>query len=163
VAQELYDGQGKKIITYPRAEVRYLPQSLISGVPRIVAGLRVSQSFSAIPVPEPPVKPRTPAAAFNPPNVASTDTLPAPGQANRSKDGPILTRDCDPDLWNWSDPIEAKVRHQAWEFIEQIIRGEHDAAWYGRESPRATAHARISRRRISRRPVRGPSWQAQSA
>ncbi|WP_246781482.1 DNA topoisomerase [Rhodoblastus sphagnicola] len=25
LAQELYDGQGKKIITYPRAEVRYLP------------------------------------------------------------------------------------------------------------------------------------------
>ena len=55
VAQELYDGQGKKIITYPRAEVRYLPQSLISDVPRIVAGLRVGQSFSAIPVPAPPV------------------------------------------------------------------------------------------------------------
>jgi DNA topoisomerase III len=55
VAQELYDGQGKKIITYPRAEVRYLPQSLISDVPRIVAGLRVGQSFGAIPVPEPPV------------------------------------------------------------------------------------------------------------
>ncbi len=55
VAQELYDGQGKKIITYPRAEVRYLPQSLISDVPRIVAGLRVGQSFSAIPVPDPPV------------------------------------------------------------------------------------------------------------
>jgi DNA topoisomerase III len=51
VAQELYDGQGKKIITYPRAEVRYLP----TDVPRIVAGLRVGQSFSAIPVPEPPV------------------------------------------------------------------------------------------------------------
>jgi DNA topoisomerase IA len=34
VAQELYDRQGKKIITYPRAEVRYLPQSLISDVPR---------------------------------------------------------------------------------------------------------------------------------
>ena len=33
VAQELYDGQGKKIITYPRAEVRYLPQSLVSDVP----------------------------------------------------------------------------------------------------------------------------------
>ena len=46
VAQELYDGQGKKIITYPRAEVRYLPQSLISDVPKIVAGLRVGQSFS---------------------------------------------------------------------------------------------------------------------
>ena len=55
VAQELYDGQGKKIITYPRAEVRYLPQSLIPDVPRIVAGLRVGQSFSTIPVPDPPV------------------------------------------------------------------------------------------------------------
>jgi DNA topoisomerase-3 len=55
IAQELYDGQGKKIITYPRAEVRYLPQSLISDVPRIIAGLRVGQSFSTIPVPEPPV------------------------------------------------------------------------------------------------------------
>jgi len=42
------DGQGKKIITYPRAEVRYLPQSLIPDVPRIVAGLRVGQSYSAI-------------------------------------------------------------------------------------------------------------------
>ena len=30
VAQELYDGQGKKIITYPRAEVRYVPQSFMS-------------------------------------------------------------------------------------------------------------------------------------
>lgn len=55
VAQELYDGQGKKIITYPRAEVRYLPESLIGDVPRIVAGLRVGQSFSTIPVPEPAV------------------------------------------------------------------------------------------------------------
>ena len=54
VAQELYDGQGKKIITYPRAEVRYLPESLIKDVPRIVAGLRVGKSFSIIPVPEPP-------------------------------------------------------------------------------------------------------------
>ena len=47
--------KGKKIITYPRAEVRYLPQSLILDVPRIVAGLRVGQSFSAVSVPEPPV------------------------------------------------------------------------------------------------------------
>jgi len=37
------------------AEVRYLPQSLMSDVPRIVAGLRVGQSFAAIPVPQPPV------------------------------------------------------------------------------------------------------------
>jgi DNA topoisomerase-3 len=55
VAQELYDGQGKKIITYPRAEVRYLPESLIADVPRIVAGLRVGQAFSTIPVADPPV------------------------------------------------------------------------------------------------------------
>src|SRR6476661_5945513 len=55
VAQELYDGQGKKIITYPRAEVRCLPQRLISDVTHIVAGLRVGQSFGAIPVPEPPI------------------------------------------------------------------------------------------------------------
>ena len=55
VAQELYDGQGKKIITYPRAEVRYLPESLIADVPKIVAGLQVGQSFKAIPMPDPPV------------------------------------------------------------------------------------------------------------
>ena len=55
VAQELYDGQGKKIITYPRAEVRYLPESLITEVPRIVAGLRVGQAFGSIPVPKKPV------------------------------------------------------------------------------------------------------------
>jgi DNA topoisomerase III len=65
VAQELYDGQGKKIITYPRAEVRYLPASLISDVPRIVAGLRVGQSFGAIPVPEPPVIRKGASGAFH--------------------------------------------------------------------------------------------------
>src|SRR5437899_2203022 len=64
VAQELYDGQGKKIITYPRAEVRYLPESLIKDVPRIVAGLRVGKSFSAIPVPEPPVIRKGASGAF---------------------------------------------------------------------------------------------------
>src|SRR5262249_54435425 len=55
VAKELYDGRGKKIIPYPRAKVRSLPQSLISDVPKIVAGLGVGQSFRTIPVPEPPV------------------------------------------------------------------------------------------------------------
>ena len=64
VAQELYDGQGTKIITYPRAEVRYLPQSLISDVPKIVAGLRVGQSFGAIPVPDPPVIRRGSSGSF---------------------------------------------------------------------------------------------------
>ena len=64
VAQELYDGQGKKIITYPRAEVRYLPESLIKDVPRIVAGLRVGKSFSAILVPEPPIIRRGASGSF---------------------------------------------------------------------------------------------------
>ena len=35
--------------------MRYLPQNLISDVPKIVAGLRVGQSFSVVPVPDPPV------------------------------------------------------------------------------------------------------------
>jgi len=55
IAQELYDGQGKKIITYPRAEVRYLPENLIDAVPQIVAGLQAGKSSSTIPVPAVPV------------------------------------------------------------------------------------------------------------
>ena len=55
IAQQLYDGQGKKIITYPRAEVRYLPESLIPDAAKIIAGLQVGQSFKEIPVPTPPV------------------------------------------------------------------------------------------------------------
>ena len=54
VAQELYDGTGKKILTYPRAEVRYLPESAIADVPKIVAGLRAGKSYDAIPAPLPP-------------------------------------------------------------------------------------------------------------
>ena len=51
VAQELYDGAGKKILTYPRAEVRYLPESAIADAPKIVAGLRVGKAYAAVPVP----------------------------------------------------------------------------------------------------------------
>jgi DNA topoisomerase-3 len=65
IAQQLYDGQGKKIITYPRAEVRYLPESLILDAPKIVAGLRVGQSFAAIPVPDPPLIRRGGSGVFN--------------------------------------------------------------------------------------------------
>ena len=54
IAQELYDGDGKKILTYPRAEVRYLPESAIADVPKIVAGLKAGRSYAAIPVPSPP-------------------------------------------------------------------------------------------------------------
>ena len=55
VAQELYDGAGKKILTYPRAEVRYLPESAIADVPKIVAGLRADKAYAAVPVPSQPV------------------------------------------------------------------------------------------------------------
>ena len=55
LAQELYDGQGKKIITYPRAEVRYLPESLIIDVPKIIKGLQAGQTFATIPVPKKPM------------------------------------------------------------------------------------------------------------
>ncbi|GGC63680.1 DNA topoisomerase III [Siccirubricoccus deserti] len=87
VAQELYDGQGKKVITYPRAETRYLPESLIPDVPRIIAGLRVGRAFSEIPVPEPPVIRRGASGTFHDkglagashhaviPNVNTVDTL----------------------------------------------------------------------------------------
>ena len=54
VAQELYDGEGKKILTYPRAEVRYLPESAAADVPKIVAGLRAGRTYADIPVPSPP-------------------------------------------------------------------------------------------------------------
>ena len=54
VAQELYDGAGKKILTYPRAEVRYLPESAIADVPKIVAGLQAGKAYGAISVPSPP-------------------------------------------------------------------------------------------------------------
>ena len=55
VAQQLYDGAGKKILTYPRAEVRYLPESAIADVPKIVAGLRAGKAYAAVPVPSQPV------------------------------------------------------------------------------------------------------------
>ena len=53
VAQALYDGQGKKVITYPRAETRCLPESLIPDAPGIVAALRAGRTFGQIPMPEP--------------------------------------------------------------------------------------------------------------
>jgi DNA topoisomerase III len=65
VAQELYDGQGKKIITYPRAETRYLPESLIGDVPHIVACLKAGRSFGAIPMPDPPLIRRGASGCFN--------------------------------------------------------------------------------------------------
>ncbi len=64
-APTLYGGQGEKVITYPRAETRYLSRSLIADVPRIVAGLRVGQALSAILVPEPPIIRRGASGTFH--------------------------------------------------------------------------------------------------
>ena len=55
VAQELYDGDGKKLITYPRAESRYLPDSLIPDVPTIVVALTGGKMFGSLPMPPQPV------------------------------------------------------------------------------------------------------------
>ncbi|WP_207539617.1 DNA topoisomerase [Sabulicella rubraurantiaca] len=53
VAQALYDTH--KIITYPRAETRYLAESLIADVPRLVAGLTASGApLAGIAIPNPP-------------------------------------------------------------------------------------------------------------
>ncbi|MFT8246675.1 DNA topoisomerase [Roseomonas sp. BN140053] len=65
VAQALYDGEGKKVITYPRAETRYLPEALIAEVPKLVAGLQVGRAFAEIPVPQPPVIRRGGSGAFH--------------------------------------------------------------------------------------------------
>src|ERR1700689_1358857 len=100
-AQELYDGQGKKIVTYPRAEVRYLPQSLISDVPRIVAGLRVGQSFSAIPVPEPPVIRRGASGTFYDKGLE--------GASHHAVIPNVNTIDKLPEVWPRLSPDEKKL------------------------------------------------------
>ena len=51
VAQALYDGEGKKILTYPRAEVRYLPGSAVADAATIVAGLQAGRSYASVPAP----------------------------------------------------------------------------------------------------------------
>ena len=42
------------LLQYPRAEVRYLPESAIADVPKVVAGLRAGRSYESVPVPSKP-------------------------------------------------------------------------------------------------------------
>ena len=64
VAQELYDGEGKKVITYPRAESRYLPESLTPDVAKIVAALTGGKVFGSLPMPPRPIIRRGKAGHF---------------------------------------------------------------------------------------------------
>src|SRR3954470_19031933 len=56
VAQELYDGDGKKLITYPRAEARYLSENQIGDVPTIVGALVQLRGFAHIEVGTPVIR-----------------------------------------------------------------------------------------------------------
>jgi DNA topoisomerase III len=56
VAQELYDGDGKKLITYPRAEARYLSENQIGDAPTIVGALVRLRGFAHIEVGTPVIR-----------------------------------------------------------------------------------------------------------
>jgi DNA topoisomerase-3 len=56
VAQELYDGQGKKLITYPRAEARYLAENQIGDVPAILGALLRLRGFAVLEIGTPVIR-----------------------------------------------------------------------------------------------------------
>ncbi len=56
VAQELYDGDGKKLITYPRAEARYLSKNQVGDAPAIVGALLALRGFAHLEVGRPIIR-----------------------------------------------------------------------------------------------------------
>ncbi|MBF0562639.1 MAG: DNA topoisomerase III [Alphaproteobacteria bacterium] len=56
VAQELYDGDGKKLLTYPRAEARHLAENQIADVPVIVGALHALRGFAHLDIGRPVIR-----------------------------------------------------------------------------------------------------------
>jgi DNA topoisomerase-3 len=56
VAQELYDGEGKKLVTYPRAEARYLSENQVADVPAIAGALTRLRGFAQLDVSRPVIR-----------------------------------------------------------------------------------------------------------
>jgi DNA topoisomerase III len=56
VAQELYDGDGKKIQTYPRAESRYLAENQIADIDEIVKGLKSLEQYQNLDMGKPEIR-----------------------------------------------------------------------------------------------------------
>lgn len=56
VAQALYDGDGKKLITYPRAEARHLAENQIADVPAIVAAMTGLRGFAHLDIAPPVIR-----------------------------------------------------------------------------------------------------------
>ncbi|WP_448192241.1 DNA topoisomerase [Azospirillum sp. sgz301742] len=56
VAQSLYDGEGKKLITYPRAEARYLSENQIADVPALIGALTRLRGFAHLDIGKPVIR-----------------------------------------------------------------------------------------------------------
>ncbi len=56
IAQTLYDGEGKKVLTYPRAEARHLSENQIADVPTIVAAMTRLRGFAHLQISPPLIR-----------------------------------------------------------------------------------------------------------
>jgi DNA topoisomerase-3 len=56
IAQELYDGSGKQLITYPRAEARHLSENQTADVPAIVAAMTGLRAFAHLQIAPPVIR-----------------------------------------------------------------------------------------------------------
>jgi DNA topoisomerase-3 len=56
IAQELYDGEGRKLITYPRAEARYLAHNQIGDAAVIIAALLRLRGFASLDISDPVIR-----------------------------------------------------------------------------------------------------------